>query len=46
VITVYVNGRLLVSATIKVPPNVLAGFTGSTGSYYDFHKVYNVVITP
>jgi hypothetical protein len=46
VITVYVNGRQLVTATVHVPPNVLAGFTGGTGSYYDVHRVSNVVISP
>jgi hypothetical protein len=36
----------VVSATVQVPPNVLAGSGGGTGSYRDIHKVYNVVITP
>jgi hypothetical protein len=36
----------VVSATIQVRPNVLAGFIGSTGSYCDVHEVCNVVITP
>ena len=35
----------MVSATVQVPPNVLAGFTG-IGYYRDIHKVDNVVITP
>jgi hypothetical protein len=41
-----VTRDLVVSATIQVPPNVLAGFTGATGSCRDVHKVYNVVMTP
>jgi hypothetical protein len=45
VITVYFNKIQVLTATVKVPPNVLAGFTGSTGSYYDAHKVSNVAIT-
>jgi len=45
VITVYINKTRVLTATVKVPPNVLAGFTGGTGALDDVHKVSNVVIS-
>lgn len=46
VVTVYINGTKAVSATVQVPPNILAGFTAATGGRDDRHAVSNVVVTP
>jgi len=45
VITVYINKTQVLTATVKVPPRVLAGFTGATGGLDDIHEVSNVVIS-
>jgi len=42
---VYINKTQVLTATVKVPTNVLAGFTGATGGLDDIHKVSNVVIS-
>jgi hypothetical protein len=44
-ISVSINGAVVVSAAVSLPPNVLVGFTGSTGGLTDRHAVDNIAIT-
>jgi hypothetical protein len=46
VVTVWVNGTQVLTATAPVPATVLTGFTGSTGGLNDKHEVSNVVVSP
>ena len=44
-ITVSVNGSVVLTATVTLPPNVYLAFTGGTGASMDVHSVSNVAIT-
>jgi hypothetical protein len=44
-ISVSLNGATVVSASVSLPPNVLLGFTASTGGLTDRHAVDNIAIT-
>jgi hypothetical protein len=44
-ISVSINGTAVVSAPLSLPPNVLVGFTGSTGGLTDRHAVDNIAVT-
>jgi Abnormal spindle-like microcephaly-assoc'd, ASPM-SPD-2-Hydin/PQQ-like domain len=46
VVTVWINGTQVLTATAPVPATVLTGFTGSTGGLNDNHEVSNVVVSP
>jgi hypothetical protein len=43
-ITVWVEGAQVLSTVVTLPPKVLLGFTGGTGSVTDIHKVANVSV--
>ncbi|WP_370114303.1 choice-of-anchor D domain-containing protein [Streptacidiphilus sp. MAP12-33] len=43
-VLVYVAGKQVLSVSVPVPPNVLVGFTGATGSLTDNHAVSGVTI--
>jgi len=45
VLTVVINGTLVLSRPVVLPPSVLVGFTGGTGGIYDRHAVSNVAIS-
>jgi len=45
-VLVDVDGVRVLDTVVTLPPNVLVGFTGATGSKTDQHAVRNVTITP
>jgi hypothetical protein len=44
-LTVKVNGTQVLSTTVSTGPNLLLGFSGSTGALTDTHTVSNVTVT-
>jgi hypothetical protein len=45
VVTISIDGTQVLSQAVTVGPQVLVGFTGSTGAQTDIHSVSNVSIT-
>jgi hypothetical protein len=45
ILTVAVDGAVVLTAAVVLPPNVLIGFTASTGNHYDVQSVANLVAT-
>jgi hypothetical protein len=45
VLSVIVDGTLVLSAAVTVGPSVLIGFSGGTGGLTDVHSVSGVAIT-